>query len=109
MSTPAEIPKPTLDARTFQRQLAELANTIALKVQREGPSALPKPVWVTTDIFVLLRQATHTYDLFFFLNADERRQKDVDWRMAYSVVSLPLIRCMIDCPSTLNVRYPLQF
>jgi hypothetical protein len=103
MSTPAEIPKPTLDARTFQKQLAELANTVALKVQREGPKMLPKPAWVTEDIFVLLRQATHTYDLFFYLNADERRQKDVDWRLAYSAVILPLIRCMIDCLYNITV------
>jgi hypothetical protein len=31
------------------------------------------------------------------MNADERRQKDVDWRAAYSVVMLPLVRTMIDC------------
>jgi hypothetical protein len=39
----------------------------------------------------------YTYDLFFFINADERRQKDPDYRIAYSAVTLPLIRCMIDC------------
>jgi hypothetical protein len=106
MSAQAELSKPNLDARTFQHQLVELANTLALKVQREGPKILPRPVWVTTDTFVLLRQAMHTYDLFFFLNADERRQKDVDWRVAYSVASLPLIRCMIDC--LYNVTVILQ-
>jgi len=86
-----------LDASTFQQQLSELANTLALKVQREGPKQIPTPIFLSADIFVLLRQASHTYDLFFFLNADERRHKDVQWRVAYSVVSLPLIRCMIDC------------
>jgi hypothetical protein len=96
MSTSAESLKPHLDARTFQPQLASLANTLALKVQREGPKILPKPIFVTTDMFVLLRHAHHTYDLFFFLNADYRRQKDTDWRPAYSAASLPLIRCMID-------------
>jgi hypothetical protein len=106
MSTQAALSKPNLDGRTFQQPLIELANTLALKVQREGPKMLPKPVWVTTDTFVLLRQAMHTYDLFFFLNADERRQKDVDWRVAYSVASLPLIRCMIDC--LYNVTVILQ-
>jgi len=35
--------------------------------------------------------------LFFFINADERRQKDVDYIVAYSVVTLPLVRTMIDC------------
>jgi len=70
MSTPAQIPaKPHLDGRAFQTQLASLANTIALKVQREGPKILPRPDFVTVDIFVLLRQALHTYDLFFFLKA----------------------------------------
>jgi len=98
MSTPAQIAaKPHLDGRTFQPQLASLANTLTLKVQREGPKILPRPDFVTVDIFVLLRQALHTYDLFFFLNADERRQKDCDWRPAYHAASLPLIRCMIDC------------
>jgi hypothetical protein len=97
MSTPAQIAaKPHLDGRTFQLQLASLANTLALKVQREGPKILPQPDFVTADIFVLLRQAHHTYDLFFFLNADDRRQKDCDWRPAYHAASLPLIRCMID-------------
>jgi hypothetical protein len=106
MSTQAVLSKPNLDGRTFQQPLIALANTHALKVQREGPQILPKPAWVTTDIFVLLRLAMHTYDLFFFLNADERRKKDVDWRVAYSVASLPLIRCMIDC--LYNVTVILQ-
>lgn len=97
MSTPAQTTaKPRLDGRTFQPQLASLANTIALKVQREGPRTLPNPIFVTADIFILLRQALHTYDLFFYLNADERRQKDCDWRPAYHAASLPLVRCMID-------------
>jgi hypothetical protein len=98
MSTPAQIPaKPHLDGRTFQPQLASLANTLALKVQREGPKLLPQPPFVTLDIFVLLRQALHTNDLFFFLNADDRRKMDCDWRPAYHAASLPLVRCMIDC------------
>src|SRR6266404_4706529 len=103
MGTPDGRFEAVLDARTFQTQLIELANTVALKVQREGPEKLPKPVWVITDIFVLLRQAMHTYDLFFYLNADERRKKDVDWRLAYSAASLPLIRCMIDCLYNITV------
>ena len=106
MSTQAELPH--IDGRTFQQPLIELANTIALKVQREGPKMLPTPVWVTTDIFVLLRQAMHTYDLFFFLNADKRRQEDIDWRVAYSIAILPLVRCMIDCLYNITVilQYP---
>jgi hypothetical protein len=107
MSTQAELPH--IDGRTFQQPLVELANTIALKVQREGLKMLPTPVWVTTDIFVLLRQAMHTYDLFFFLNADNRRREDTDWRVAYSIAILPLIRCMIDCLYNITVilQYPV--
>jgi hypothetical protein len=33
----------------------------------------------------------------FYLNADERREKDCHWRPAYSVIALPLVRNMIDC------------
>lgn len=38
----------------------------------------------------------HTYDLFFYLHADDRRESDCYWRDAYSVLSLPLIRNMLD-------------
>ena len=86
-----------LDGRAFQQQLADLANTLALKVQREGPKSIPVPVFLSADIFVLLRQSLHTYDLFFYLNADEKRHKEAGWRVAYGAVVLPLIRCMIDC------------
>ena len=85
-----------LDASTFQIPLAELANTIAYKVQRESRKKLPQPDFVNADLFVLLRQALHCYNFFFFLNADERRQSDSGWRIPYSIVTLPLIRCMID-------------
>ena len=86
-----------LDAGTFQKQLEDLTITLALKVQREGLSHNLKPNFVSADIYFLLQQARQTYNLFFFINADERRRKDVDWRVAYSVVILPLIRTMIDC------------
>lgn len=85
-----------IDARTFQKQLGELTNTISLKVEREGVKLL-KPNFAAIDIYMMLRQALRTYDLFFYLNADERREKDVDWRVGYSAAFLPLIRCMIDC------------
>src|SRR6266852_8985413 len=91
------LPKLVLDARTFQKPLSDLTETIALKVQREGAGRGLKPDFVVVDIYFLLRQAQQICDLFFFVNADERRKKDVDWRAAYSVVSLPLIRTMIDC------------
>jgi hypothetical protein len=103
MSPDDESPEYHLDAATFQKPLGELANTIALKVQREGRKHLPVPSFVTADIYVLIRQAHQTYDLFFFLNADERRQQDIHWKVAYSAVTLPLIRCMIDCLYNITV------
>jgi hypothetical protein len=89
--------KKELDARTFQQKLDELTTTLAFKVQREGHQHGLQPMFVIPDIYFLLRQAQQTYNLFFFLNADERREKDVDWRVAYSAVILPLVRTMIDC------------
>lgn len=88
-----------IDAKTFQEQLARLSITIALKVDREGPKILSKPDFVTKDIYVMLKQAHHTCNLFFYLNADERRKGKGDgaWKPAYSIVVLPLVRCMIDC------------
>jgi hypothetical protein len=86
-----------IDATKFQRQLAELASTIAFKVQREGPKMISGHPSLFEDIYVLLRQAQRTYDLFFYLNADETREKDCNWRLHYSIVALPLVRCMIDC------------
>jgi len=92
-----ESSKRYIDGKTFQHQLDELATTIAFKVQREGAGHLPQPIFVTADIYYLLRQAQQTYNFFCFINADERRQKDVDYRIAYSAVTLPLVRTMIDC------------
>jgi hypothetical protein len=86
-----------LDASTFQRPLEQLAEVLAQKVKREGPKMLPAPAYVAVDLHVLVRQAIYTYNLLFYLNADERRQNDCYWRNAYSIVTLPLIRNMIDC------------
>jgi len=88
--------KPSINARTFQYKLEELATTIALKIQREGPQHGLKPDFLAADIYYLLRQSQQTYNTFFFMNADETR-KDVDYRPAYSAVILPLARTMIDC------------
>jgi hypothetical protein len=85
-----------INAQTFQRQLGELTNVISLKVEREGVRRL-KPNFAAIDIYMMLRQALRTYDLYFFINADDRRENDVDWRVGYSAAILPLIRCMIDC------------
>jgi hypothetical protein len=89
--------KPVLDARTFQRQLGELSNTVALKVDREARKLGFKPVYSSKDIYFLIRHAQQTYNAFFYVNADERRQSDFAWRPAYLAVMLPLVRTMIDC------------
>lgn len=91
------LPKRIINAKTFQEPLSNLTDTIAFKVQREGLEHGLKPAFVVADIYMLLRLAHRTYDLFFFINADERRQKDPHWKVAYSVVILPLVRTMIDC------------
>ena len=85
----------TLDASTFQKQLGELTATVALKVQREGIKIIGSRMAVE-DMYVLVRQAQRTCDLFFYLNADEHREGP-HWRAIYTIVALPLIRSMIDC------------
>lgn len=86
-----------VDASTFQMQLAQLAEVLAQKVRREAPKLLAGPPYVSLDLHVLIRQAMYTYNLLFYLNADERRNTDCYWRNAYTIVTLPLIRNMIDC------------
>jgi hypothetical protein len=86
-----------IDAATFQKPLGQLAETLAQKVKREAPSLLPAPPFIAADLHVMVRQAMNTYDLLFYVNADERRHGDCYWRPAYTMVMLPLIRGMIDC------------
>lgn len=87
-----------LDASTFQRKLETLAELFAQKLRREAPRLLgATPGYVSLDLHVLLRQMIYTYNLFFYLNADERVENDPHYRKQYSVVTLPLIRNMIDC------------
>jgi hypothetical protein len=97
-----------IDARTFQAQLSTLANTLALKVEREASKTM-KPAFAAVDIFVMLRQSLTIYDLFFFVNADETR-KSGGWKVGYSVAILPLVRCMIDClyNITMILSYPAK-
>ncbi len=57
------LPKLVLDARTFQKPLSDLTETIALKVQREGAGRGLKPDFVVVDIYFLLRQAQQICDL----------------------------------------------
>jgi hypothetical protein len=86
-----------LRKKTFHSQLDELADTLCYKVQREGSKKLPKPAFVIPDIYMLMRQAQQSYGLFIYMNSDEHRTKDPDWRIAYSIAILPILRCMIDC------------
>ena len=90
-------PEVRLNASTFQKPLVDLAEVLAQKVKREVPKFLAAPPFVSVDLHVMIRQAMSTYDLLFYLNADERRETDCYWRNSYGVVILPLIRNMIDC------------
>ncbi len=96
MQAQSQTKERSIDARTFQFKLEELATTMAYKVQREGPQHGLKPDFLAIDIYYLLRQSQQTYNVFFFMNADETR-KGADWKPAYSAVILPLARTMIDC------------
>jgi hypothetical protein len=64
-----------IDASTFQEPLVKLAEVLAQKVKREAPNLLRAPLYISIDLFVLMRQAMYTYNLLFYLNADERRDK----------------------------------
>jgi hypothetical protein len=96
---------PTIDAGTFAQQIADLAVTVRHKVEREGPSILPHPN-LTTDIGVILSQLTWMYNLICWINADDTRHGMVGYREAYTFVSLPLVRTIIDgfynCTSLLD-------
>jgi hypothetical protein len=95
VNTDNEALKYGIDARTFQKPLAELTETIALKVQREGIKLITPP-FVAADIYVMLRQVLKIYELFFYINADDRRS-DPAWHIGYPAALFPLIRSMIDC------------
>ncbi len=92
-----------INAATFQKQLGRLGEVLAQKVKREAPALLSAPEYVAADLHVLMRQALRTYDLLFYLNADERRKTDCYWKPEYSFVILPLIRNMIDCLYNITV------
>jgi|SRR5450432_1952002 len=96
-----------LDASTFQRKLETLAEVLAQKLRREAPRILgATPGYVSVDLHVMLRQMIYTYNLFFYLNADDRVENDFNYRKQYSIVMLPLIRNMID--SFYNITAILQ-
>jgi len=101
-----QFPKIEIEAKTFQHKLEELTATMAYKVDREGEGVGLKPAFVAKDVYFQIRLAGQIYNLFFYLNSDERRQKDCDWKVAYSAAILPLVRTMIDC--LFNVTAILQ-
>src|ERR1039458_5264947 len=86
---------PIIDAGTFAQQIANLAETLRNKVEREGLSVLPYPN-LTTDISVILSQLTWTYNLLRWINAGDTRHGVVGYREPYTFVSLPLVRTIID-------------
>lgn len=95
-----------VDASTFQQPLRQLAEVLSQKVKRESSKLLGIPDFVAFDLHVLMRQAQNTYDLLFYLNADERRERDYHWKPSYTIITLPLIRNMID--SLYNITAILQ-
>lgn len=86
---------PVIDAGAFAQQIADLAQTLRHKVEREGPSVLPHSN-LTMDISVILSQLTWTYNLLRWINADDTRHGVTGYREAYTFVSLPLVRTIID-------------
>jgi hypothetical protein len=91
-----------IDVSTFQKPLAELAVTMALKVEREGAALLP--LYAMIDIGALLRMSNETLNLLWFINADETQK--VGGRPIYSIASLPLVRTLID--NLYNITYILR-
>jgi hypothetical protein len=86
-----------VDAKSFQEPLARLAETIFEKVFREGVSSVGWPQFVSEDVAMMLRYSRSIYNLLFYLNADERRKNDLDWRVHYGVTAMSLVRSLIDC------------
>src|SRR5260370_35541373 len=86
-----------VDAKTFQEPLRRLTEAMVQKVFREGGTQLSDPPYVAEDIAMMLRYSLSVYDLLFYLNADVRRNNDVDWSVRYGVTGMSLVRSLIDC------------
>jgi hypothetical protein len=86
-----------VDAKSFQEPLAWLSETVFEKVFREGVSHVGWPHYVAEDIAMMLRYSRSIYNLLFYLNANERRESDLGWRMHYGVTAMSLVRSLIDC------------
>lgn len=91
---------------TIQQPLRDLAETMAQKMYREAPGLLSAPPYVGPTMFTMIRQAMYTCNLLFYINADERRENDCTWNPAYTFVTAPLIRSLID--SLYNVTLILE-
>lgn len=87
----------TIDAKTFQNALGELAATMVQKVFREGYQHIVGPAYVAEDIAMLIRYGASIYNLLNYLNADERRKEDCYWYVRYGVTGMSLVRSLIDC------------
>lgn len=96
---------PKIDAKTFQQQLGRLANTIALKVEREAAKSI-KPQFTAADITVMLRHSLSCYELMCFVNADETRKRG-GWKPGYAAALFSVNRSMIDC--LYNITVLLKF
>ena len=86
-----------IDAKTFQEPLIRLASTMVEKVFREGVSQVGWPPCVSDDVAVMLRYSLSVHNLLCYLNADERRNDDHNWRVHYGVTAMSLVRSLIDC------------
>jgi hypothetical protein len=95
----------TIDASTFRKPLAELAVTMALKIEREAIGPIGAPLYVPIDIGVLLRISNETLNLLWYINADGH-QNEPEFRPIYSIASVPLVRNLID--NLYNITFILQ-
>ena len=94
-----------IDASKFPIAINDLVRTMVNKLEREGHTVAGLPD-NGIEICLILRQVAHTYNLIQFINADDTRFENHGYRSAYSFVSLPLVRTMIDglynCTAMLN-------
>ncbi len=86
-----------VDAKTFQKPIARLADVMVEKAFREGAARCGWPACVSEDVPMMLRYSMSLYNLLFYLNADVTRANDTGWRVHYGVSALSLIRSLIDC------------
>jgi hypothetical protein len=85
-----------VDAKTFQEDLAALAETMVNQVFTEGVSRGGWSIFVSQDISVMLKYALSIYRLLFYINADAHRAEP-EWRTDYGVTGMGLVRSLIDC------------